>query len=157
MSQICQMKMPYKQAQIQFHVINGEHLRTLLLRFHSQVFKSTTGEKLTEIQAHDEEVLCCTFSPDDRLLATCSSDRKIKVSATRPGFSCRSSSPLQDCFCPCDCQVWNVERAMLLRVFEEEHEEQVNHCQFTNTAHRLLLATCSNDKFLNVKVAFISK
>lgn len=41
---------------------------------------------------------------------------------------------------------------MLLRVFEEEHEEQVNHCQFTNTAHRLLLATCSNDKFLNVKV-----
>lgn len=41
---------------------------------------------------------------------------------------------------------------MLLRVFEEEHEEQVNHCQFTNTAHRVLLATCSNDKFLNVKV-----
>lgn len=41
---------------------------------------------------------------------------------------------------------------MLLRVFEEEHEEQINHCQFTNTAHRLLLATCSNDKFLNAKV-----
>lgn len=44
-----------------------------------QVFKSTTGEKLTEIQAHDDEVLCCAFSPDDRLLATCSSDRKVKV------------------------------------------------------------------------------
>lgn len=41
---------------------------------------------------------------------------------------------------------------MLLRVFEEEHEEQVNHCQFTNTARRVLLATCSNDKFMNVKV-----
>lgn len=41
---------------------------------------------------------------------------------------------------------------MLLRVFEEEHEEQVNHCQFTNTSHRPLLATCSNDKILNVKV-----
>lgn len=41
---------------------------------------------------------------------------------------------------------------MLLRVFEEEHEEQVNHCEFTNTKKRLLLATCSNDKFLNVKV-----
>lgn len=49
-------------------------------------------------------------------------------------------------------KVWNVERAMLLRVFEEEHEEQVNHCQFTNTSHRPLLATCSNDKILNVKV-----
>uniref|UniRef100_A0A4W6E7J8 Apoptotic protease-activating factor 1 n=1 Tax=Lates calcarifer TaxID=8187 RepID=A0A4W6E7J8_LATCA len=89
-----------------------------------KVFKSTSGEKLTEIQAHDDEVLCCAFSPDDRLLATCSSDRKVKV--------------------------WNVERAMLLRVFAEEHEEQVNHCQFTNTRRQLLLATCSNDKFLNV-------
>ena len=45
----------------------------------AQVFKSTTGEKLTEIQAHDDEVLCCAFSPDDRLLATCSSDKKVKV------------------------------------------------------------------------------
>uniref|UniRef100_A0A671VQ08 Apoptotic protease-activating factor 1 n=1 Tax=Sparus aurata TaxID=8175 RepID=A0A671VQ08_SPAAU len=96
-----------------------------------KVFKSTSGEKLTEIQAHDDEVLCCAFSPDDRLLATCSSDRKVKV--------------------------WNVERAMLLRVFEEEHEEQVNHCQFTNTARRLLLATCSNDKFMNVKLWNLNK
>uniref|UniRef100_A0A8C3G6N0 Apoptotic protease-activating factor 1 n=1 Tax=Cyclopterus lumpus TaxID=8103 RepID=A0A8C3G6N0_CYCLU len=89
-----------------------------------KVFKSTSGEKLAEIQAHDDEVLCCAFSPDDRLLATCSSDRKVKV--------------------------WNVERAILLRVFEEEHEEQVNHCQFTNTTRSLLLATCSNDNFLNL-------
>ncbi|XP_054480980.1 apoptotic protease-activating factor 1 isoform X1 [Anoplopoma fimbria] len=96
-----------------------------------KVFKSTSGEKLTEIQAHDDEVLCCAFSPDDGLLATCSSDRKVKV--------------------------WNVERAMLLRVFEEEHEEQVNHCQFTNTTRRLLLATCSNDKFLNVKLWNLNK
>lgn len=96
-----------------------------------KVFKSTSGEKLTEIQAHDDEVLCCAFSPDDHLLATCSSDRKVKV--------------------------WNVERAMLLRMFEEEHEEQVNHCQFTNTKQRLLLATCSNDKFLNVKLWNLNK
>ncbi|XP_071373222.1 apoptotic protease-activating factor 1 isoform X1 [Centroberyx affinis] len=96
-----------------------------------RVFKSTSGEKLLEIQAHDDEVLCCAFSPDDRLLATCSSDRKVKV--------------------------WNVERGMLLRVFEEEHEEQVNHCQFTNTAQRLLLATCSNDKFMNAKLWNLNK
>uniref|UniRef100_UPI0037E716A8 apoptotic protease-activating factor 1 n=1 Tax=Semicossyphus pulcher TaxID=241346 RepID=UPI0037E716A8 len=96
-----------------------------------KVFKSTSGEKLTEIQAHDDEVLCCAFSPDDRLIATCSSDRKVKV--------------------------WNVERAMLLRVFEEEHEEQVNHCQFTNTTRRLLLATCSNDKIMNAKLWNLNK
>lgn len=96
-----------------------------------KVFKSTSGEKLMELQAHDDEVLCCAFSPDDHLIATCSSDRKVKV--------------------------WNVERAMLIRVFEEEHEEQVNHCQFTNTTRRLLLATCSNDKFLNVKLWNLNK
>uniref|UniRef100_A0A671VND0 Apoptotic peptidase activating factor 1 n=1 Tax=Sparus aurata TaxID=8175 RepID=A0A671VND0_SPAAU len=49
-----------------------------------KVFKSTSGEKLTEIQAHDDEVLCCAFSPDDRLLATCSSDRKVKVNSCKP-------------------------------------------------------------------------
>lgn len=96
-----------------------------------KVFKSTSGEKLMELQAHDDEVLCCAFSPDDHLIATCSSDRKVKV--------------------------WNVERALLIRVFEEEHEEQVNHCEFTNTARRLLLATCSNDKFLNVKLWNLNK
>ncbi|XP_071188383.1 apoptotic protease-activating factor 1-like isoform X1 [Salvelinus alpinus] len=96
-----------------------------------RVFKSTSGEKLLEIQAHDDEVLCCAFSPDDRLLATCSSDRKVKV--------------------------WNVERGTLMRVFEDEHEEQVNHCQFTNTSLRLLLATCSNDKFMNTKLWNINK
>ncbi|XP_072311200.1 apoptotic protease-activating factor 1 isoform X1 [Eucyclogobius newberryi] len=96
-----------------------------------KVFKSTSGEKLMELQAHEDEVLCCAFSPDDQLIATCSSDRKVKV--------------------------WNVERAMLIRVFEEEHEEQINHCQFTNTTHRVLLATCSNDKFLNVKLWNLNK
>ncbi|XP_069020980.1 apoptotic protease-activating factor 1 isoform X3 [Embiotoca jacksoni] len=96
-----------------------------------KVFRSTSGEKLTEIQAHDDEVLCCAFSPDDHLLATCSSDRKVKV--------------------------WNADRAMLLRVFKEEHEEQVNHCQFTNTSQRLLLATCSNDPISNVKLWNLNK
>lgn len=96
-----------------------------------KMFKSTSGEKLMELQAHDDEVLCCAFSPDNHLIATCSSDRKVKM--------------------------WDVERAMLIRVFEEEHEEQVNHCQFTNTTRRLLLATCSNDKFLNVKLWNLNK
>uniref|UniRef100_A0A8C7DFJ8 Apoptotic protease-activating factor 1 n=1 Tax=Oncorhynchus kisutch TaxID=8019 RepID=A0A8C7DFJ8_ONCKI len=96
-----------------------------------RVFKSTSGEKLLEIQAHDDEVLCCAFSPDDHLLATCSSDRKVKV--------------------------WNVERGTLMRMFEDEHEEQVNHCQFTNIRRRLLLATCSNDKFMNTKLWNINK
>uniref|UniRef100_A0A673IKM9 Apoptotic protease-activating factor 1 n=1 Tax=Sinocyclocheilus rhinocerous TaxID=307959 RepID=A0A673IKM9_9TELE len=91
-----------------------------------RVFKTTSGEKLLELQAHDEDVLCCAFSPDDRYIATCSSDRKVKL--------------------------WSVERGTLIREFGEEHEEQINHCQFTNTGRRVLLATCSNDKFTNTKL-----
>uniref|UniRef100_A0A673IS22 Apoptotic protease-activating factor 1 n=1 Tax=Sinocyclocheilus rhinocerous TaxID=307959 RepID=A0A673IS22_9TELE len=86
-----------------------------------RVFKTTSGEKLLELQAHDEDVLCCAFSPDDRYIATCSSDRKVKVSVS----------------------------VSLPTLFE--HEEQINHCQFTNTGRRVLLATCSNDKFTNTK------
>ncbi|XP_037551896.1 apoptotic protease-activating factor 1 [Nematolebias whitei] len=96
-----------------------------------KVFKSTSGEKLIQIHAHDEEVLCCAFSPDDRLLATCSSDRRVKV--------------------------WNAEQGKLLRAFLEEHEEQVNHCEFTNTTQKLLLATCSNDEMANVKFWNLNK
>uniref|UniRef100_A0A8C2IFC3 Apoptotic peptidase activating factor 1 n=1 Tax=Cyprinus carpio TaxID=7962 RepID=A0A8C2IFC3_CYPCA len=91
-----------------------------------RVFKTTSGEKLLELQAHDEDILCCSFSPDDRYIATCSSDRKVKL--------------------------WSVERGALIREFGEEHEEQINHCQFTNTGRRVLLATCSNDKFTNTKL-----
>uniref|UniRef100_A0A8C2AJP7 Apoptotic protease-activating factor 1 n=1 Tax=Cyprinus carpio TaxID=7962 RepID=A0A8C2AJP7_CYPCA len=91
-----------------------------------RVFKTTSGEKLLEFQAHDEDVLCCAFSPDDRYIATCSSDRKVKL--------------------------WSAEQGTLIREFGEEHEEQINHCQFTNTGRRVLLATCSNDKCTNTKL-----
>uniref|UniRef100_A0A6Q2YJ50 Apoptotic protease-activating factor 1 n=1 Tax=Esox lucius TaxID=8010 RepID=A0A6Q2YJ50_ESOLU len=85
-----------------------------------RVFNSISGEKLREIEAHEDEVLCCAFSPDDRLIATCSSDRKVWI--------------------------WEWKE-----VFQVEHEEQINHCQFTNTQRRLLLATCSNDNLMNTK------
>lgn len=91
-----------------------------------RVFKTTSGEKLMELQAHDDDVLCCAFSPDDRYIATCSSDRKVKL--------------------------WNVEQAILIREFDVEHDEQINHCQYTNTGRRFLLATCSNDKYTNTKL-----
>ena len=105
-----------------------------------------------ELQAHDDEVLCCAFSPDDHLIATCSSDRKVKVNIVLIKLLKKLIQYVFNVHLALGVKVWNVERAMLIRVFEEEHEEQVNHCQFTNTARRLLLATCSNDKFLNVKV-----
>ncbi|TRY57844.1 hypothetical protein DNTS_017643 [Danionella cerebrum] len=91
-----------------------------------RVFKATTGEKLQEIRAHDEDIMCCAFSPDDRQIATCGSDRKVKL--------------------------WSVERGDLIREFEAEHKEQINHCMFTNTGRRVLLATCSDDEYTNAKL-----
>uniref|UniRef100_A0A8C1H4C3 Apoptotic peptidase activating factor 1 n=1 Tax=Cyprinus carpio carpio TaxID=630221 RepID=A0A8C1H4C3_CYPCA len=49
------------------------------------------------------------------------------------------------------CFSFLAEQGTLIREFGEEHEEQINHCQFTNTGRRVLLATCSNDKCTNTK------
>ncbi|KTG41331.1 hypothetical protein cypCar_00007476 [Cyprinus carpio] len=51
-----------------------------------------------------------------------------------------------------DEELWSAEQGTLIREFGEEHEEQINHCQFTNTGRRVLLATCSNDKCTNTKL-----
>jgi len=43
------------------------------------VFKAESGERLLEISAHDDEILCCAFSADGEFVATCSADKKVKV------------------------------------------------------------------------------
>uniref|UniRef100_A0A8C7ZIJ2 Apoptotic peptidase activating factor 1 n=1 Tax=Oryzias sinensis TaxID=183150 RepID=A0A8C7ZIJ2_9TELE len=93
-----------------------------------KVFKSTSGEKLSEFELRDE-VVCCAFSPDDSLLAVCSFCDMLLFVVFK---------------------VWNVHQVKLLRTFQEEHKEQINHCVFTNTTRRLLLATCSNDHMGNL-------
>jgi len=50
------------------------------------VFKAESGERLLEISAHDDEILCCTFSADDKYVATCSADKKVKVRKQRVDF-----------------------------------------------------------------------
>ncbi|CAJ0932592.1 unnamed protein product [Ranitomeya imitator] len=86
------------------------------------IFKSATGENLLNITAHDEEVLCCAFSSDDRYVATCSADKKVKV--------------------------WNAVTGTLIRDYDE-HTEAVSCCQFTNGGYPLL-ATCSHDCLLKL-------
>uniref|UniRef100_A0A8C1H4I6 Apoptotic protease-activating factor 1 n=1 Tax=Cyprinus carpio carpio TaxID=630221 RepID=A0A8C1H4I6_CYPCA len=56
------------------------------------------------------------------------------------------------CANPRSLSLWSAEQGTLIREFGEEHEEQINHCQFTNTGRRVLLATCSNDKCTNTKL-----
>ncbi|KAL6092958.1 hypothetical protein STEG23_002904, partial [Scotinomys teguina] len=88
-----------------------------------QVFKAETGEKLLEIKAHEDEVLCCAFSSDDSYIATCSVDRKVKI--------------------------WDSATGKLVHTYDE-HSEQVNCCCFTNKSNQPLLATGSSDFFLKL-------
>uniref|UniRef100_A0A671FVT4 Apoptotic protease-activating factor 1 n=1 Tax=Rhinolophus ferrumequinum TaxID=59479 RepID=A0A671FVT4_RHIFE len=88
-----------------------------------KVFKAETGEKLLEIKAHEDEVLCCAFSTDDKFIATCSVDKKVKI--------------------------WNSMTGELVYTYDE-HSEQVSCCHFTNNSHHLLLATGSSDCLLKL-------
>ncbi|KAF4791544.1 apoptotic protease-activating factor 1 isoform X1 [Turdus rufiventris] len=88
-----------------------------------KVFKAESGERLLEINAHDDEILCCAFSADGEFVATCSSDKKVKVWNSRTG--------------QCKCVY-------------EEHSEQVNCCQFNNKSGQYLLVTCSNDTYIKI-------
>lgn len=56
----------------------------------TQVFKAETGEKLIEVKAHEDEVLCCAFSSDDSYIATCSVDKKVKVQCWSSGSVLRA-------------------------------------------------------------------
>jgi WD40 repeat protein len=64
------------------------------------VFKAETGEKLLDIKAHEDEVLCCAFSSDDSYIATCSADKKVKVRRWSSG------SVLKSTFHSCRAPVW---------------------------------------------------
>lgn len=50
------------------------------------MFKAESGERLLEISAHDDEILCCAFSADGEFVATCSADKKVKVRKWRAEF-----------------------------------------------------------------------
>uniref|UniRef100_A0A8B9I1D4 Apoptotic protease-activating factor 1 n=1 Tax=Astyanax mexicanus TaxID=7994 RepID=A0A8B9I1D4_ASTMX len=114
-----------------------------------RVFKSNSGEKLQEIPAHDDEVLCCAFSPDDRHIATCSSDRKVKVSLPPRLLVCLFI-PLHVCSClffsihhlSLNPSLWNLnKRGSQNTMFG--HLQPVNHCCFS--PDDTYIATSSND------------
>uniref|UniRef100_A0A8D3BJZ8 Apoptotic peptidase activating factor 1 n=1 Tax=Scophthalmus maximus TaxID=52904 RepID=A0A8D3BJZ8_SCOMX len=84
------------------------------------------------IHPHQGSIYSACFSHDGAKIATCGASKTLKVSK-------------QTC-----CFVNLYIYIYTCRYTFKEHEEQVNHCQFTNTRRRLLLATCSNDKFMNV-------
>lgn len=50
------------------------------------MFKTESGEMLLEITAHEDEILCCAFSADDKYVATCSADKKVKVRKWKTDF-----------------------------------------------------------------------
>lgn len=62
------------------------------------MFKAESGERLLEISAHDDEILCCAFSADGEFVATCSSDKKVKVREWEKDDSFFQTHNLNFCF-----------------------------------------------------------
>uniref|UniRef100_A0A7N6BQ52 Apoptotic protease-activating factor 1 n=1 Tax=Anabas testudineus TaxID=64144 RepID=A0A7N6BQ52_ANATE len=110
------------------------------------------------IHPHQGAVYSACFSHDGTRIASCGTSKTVKVFRSTSGEKlieipahddevlCCAFSPDGHLIATCSS-----DRKVKTNLIVEEHQEQVNHCQFTNTTRRLLLATCSNDKFLNVK------
>uniref|UniRef100_A0A8C5N8Q5 Apoptotic protease-activating factor 1 n=1 Tax=Gouania willdenowi TaxID=441366 RepID=A0A8C5N8Q5_GOUWI len=125
------------------------------------LMNESSAESLSRlvIQAHQGSIYSACFSHDGTKIASCGASKTLKVFKSTSGeklteIQAHDDEVLCCAFSPDDrlLATCSSDRKVKVRdlVFEEEHEEQVNHCQFTNSTRRLLLATCSNDKFLNL-------
>lgn len=118
------------------------------------------GELCKTLVGHKDTVTCCAFSPDDRFLATCSSDRSIIVWDTSSfrartklsghtgevmavSFSSDSSS-LISCGRDTRVIVWNPRTGNMLQK-AKKHGGAVLHCSFS-LDNPLLFATASDDQ-----------
>ncbi|TSK13554.1 Apoptotic protease-activating factor 1 [Bagarius yarrelli] len=94
------------------------------------------------LHPHQNSVYYACFSRDHSKIASCGTSRTLRIA------TCSSDRKVK---------IWSLEQGTLVRVFDMEHEEQINHCQFTNKNRRILLATSSNDKYTNTKVWNMNK
>uniref|UniRef100_A0A674D4C2 Apoptotic protease-activating factor 1 n=1 Tax=Salmo trutta TaxID=8032 RepID=A0A674D4C2_SALTR len=118
------------------------------------------------VQPHQGSIYAACFSHDGTKIASCGSSKTLRVFKSTSGekmleIQAHDDEVLCCAFSPDDRLLATCSSDRKVKVWcgtlHSEHEEQVNHCQFTNTRRRLLLATCSNDKFLNTKLWNINK
>uniref|UniRef100_A0A9J8B8Z8 Apoptotic protease-activating factor 1 n=1 Tax=Cyprinus carpio carpio TaxID=630221 RepID=A0A9J8B8Z8_CYPCA len=112
---------------------------------------------LLVMHPHQGSVYYAGFSKDGSKIASCGANKALRVFKTTSGeklleLQAHDEDILCCSFSPDDRYIATCSSDRKVKVsFGEEHEEQINHCQFTNTGRRVLLATCSNDKFTNTK------
>uniref|UniRef100_A0A4W5N3U3 Apoptotic protease-activating factor 1 n=1 Tax=Hucho hucho TaxID=62062 RepID=A0A4W5N3U3_9TELE len=119
------------------------------------------------VQPHQGSIYSACFSHDGTKIASCGSSKTLRVFKSTSGeklleIQAHDDDVLCCAFSPDDHLLATCSSDRKVKVWggtlpSDEHEEQVNHCQFTNTHRRLLLATCSNDKFMNTKLWNINK
>uniref|UniRef100_A0A673ZIX1 Apoptotic protease-activating factor 1 n=1 Tax=Salmo trutta TaxID=8032 RepID=A0A673ZIX1_SALTR len=118
------------------------------------------------VQPHQGSIYAACFSHDGTKIASCGSSKTLRVFKSTSGeklleIQAHDDEVLCCAFSPDDRLLATCSSDRKVKVWcgtlPFEHEEQVNHCQFTNTRRRLLLATCSNDKFMNTKLWNINK
>uniref|UniRef100_A0A8C7MZD1 Apoptotic protease-activating factor 1 n=1 Tax=Oncorhynchus kisutch TaxID=8019 RepID=A0A8C7MZD1_ONCKI len=119
------------------------------------------------VQPHQGSIYSACFSHDGTKIASCGSSKTLRVFKSTSGeklleIQAHDDEVLCCAFSLDDHLLATCSSDRKVKVWcgslpSDEHEEQVNHCQFTNTRRRLLLATCSNDKFMNTKLWNINK
>uniref|UniRef100_A0A8C7D8A8 Apoptotic protease-activating factor 1 n=1 Tax=Oncorhynchus kisutch TaxID=8019 RepID=A0A8C7D8A8_ONCKI len=119
------------------------------------------------VQPHQGSIYSACFSHDGTNIASCGSSKTLRVFKSTSGeklleIQAHDDEVLCCAFSPDDHLLATCSSDRKVKVWcgslpSDEHEEQVNHCQFTNIRRRLLLATCSNDKFMNTKLWNINK
>uniref|UniRef100_A0A8C5H0E3 CARD domain-containing protein n=1 Tax=Gouania willdenowi TaxID=441366 RepID=A0A8C5H0E3_GOUWI len=129
------------------------------------LMNESSAESLSRlvIQAHQGSIYSACFSHDGTKIASCGASKTLKVFKSTSGeklteIQAHDDEVLCCAFSPDDrlLATCSSDRKVKVRdlVFEEEHEEQVNHCQFTNSTRRLLLATGVGAGHRNVRSFF---
>uniref|UniRef100_A0A8U7NSM5 Apoptotic peptidase activating factor 1 n=1 Tax=Corvus moneduloides TaxID=1196302 RepID=A0A8U7NSM5_CORMO len=102
-----------------------------------QVFKAESGERLLEINAHDDEILCCAFSADGEFVATCSRKGHSFFQTNNSDFCLTNSVQILK-----TKSVWDLNKKYCRNTMIG-HENSVNHCRFSPNDE--YVASCSTD------------
>uniref|UniRef100_A0AAX7SQA1 Apoptotic protease-activating factor 1 n=1 Tax=Astatotilapia calliptera TaxID=8154 RepID=A0AAX7SQA1_ASTCA len=154
----------YKQAQLQ------AQNRTKAGKLYFDLVNKSGVDNLSRlvIHPHQGSIYSACFSQDGTKIASCGACKTLKVFKSTSGEKlmeipahddevlCCAFSPDGRLLATCSSDR-KVKVHSPQHHYNYEHEEQVNHCQFTNTSGRLLLATCSNDDIQNVKLWNLNK